>query len=662
MKYFPQILLRNLVFVSILHRPKNGPSNANNYCLSNISGSVDGLFIVASVHKSDGYFVKYTNIVKDRAYVTIKPKSSIIKNEDMKEIFTRLHLKKDTVAFMENNIKQVMDYTWETINPALENMSVLFDLARLVDAEECREIHIDKDGLLSFGKECFAVWNADHRCADCTSFKACHMHHKSSRSEYFNGQKYDIQSVPIRLTLSDGTIYSCNMELINFQKADVKNLSAGELPKDELETRDYLTTHDTLTGLLNWDGFCRHTRQLIMSDPDKPRLIISANIRNFKLINSLFGRDKGDEILIEFSRLLLTLCEKDGVCGRSANDIFAICIPRDIYREDHLLDSTVQLKELLDSSSYRLFIHFGVFAITNPNQPISIMFDRSYMALQSIRNKHDRTIAWFDDSMLHAALHEQGIISNFEHNLENGQFVIYLQPQVNPSGYIEGAECLVRWILPDGKMVPPFQFIGILEQSDLIATLDRHVWELAVKQLDWWKDTEFKDVYLSVNVSPRDFYYMDVADTITYLCQKYDVPPKMLHVEITETAIADEMQNNKATISMLQQNGFKVEIDDFGKGSSSLSLLKDIKADVLKIDMGFLRESENNARGAIIIRAVIDLAGKLGMEVITEGVETETQLKNLTEYGCDMFQGYYFSKPIPVADFENLVKKNRQEA
>ncbi|MBQ7563300.1 MAG: EAL domain-containing protein [Lachnospiraceae bacterium] len=153
------------------------------------------------------------------------------------------------------------------------------------------------------------------------------------------------------------------------------------------------------------------------------------------------------------------------------------------------------------------------------------------------------------------------------------------------------------------------------------------------------------------------YYYIDVADTMTGLCKKYDVPPKMLHIEITETAVADETLNNKHQIELLQERGFTVEIDDFGKGSSSLSLLKDIKADVLKIDMGFLNQSEESARGNVILESVIDMAKRLGMEVISEGVETEKQLANLTELGCDMFQGYFFSRPIPVAAFEELVRE-----
>lgn len=562
---------------------------------------------------------------------------------------------------MDSGLKQVLDYDWKNINQSLDSMRVMFDLVRLVDAEECREINIDDKGELRFGKECYAVWNADHRCANCTSFQACHSGQRKNRVEYFNGKQYQIQSVPVRVTLSDDTVYSCNMELINFSNLLVDDASDpdGEkdrTAKDERETGGYLTSHDKLTGILNWDGFCKRARQLISDNPDEKRVIVSANIKDFKLVNSLFGRNKGDEVLIEIANIMCEYCTEKSAYARTGGNTFALCAPKVDNIEELIAQGMSRIKALIDSPSYRLNIYAGIYEMDNANLPISIMYDRSYMALQSIRNNREKILAWFDESMLKTALHEQKVISDFENNLRSGQFVIYLQPQVNNAGKVEGAECLVRWILPNGNMVPPFEFIGILEQSDLIASLDRYVWELAARQLDSWKNTEFSNVYLSVNVSPQDFYYMDVADIFTELCKKYDISAKMLHVEITETAVADETQNNKATIEMLQKNGFIVEIDDFGKGSSSLSLLKDIKADVLKIDMGFLRQSENTQRGTVILESVVDMAKRLNMEVISEGIETEGQFKNLMELGCDMYQGYYFSKPIPVAAFEDMVK------
>ena len=556
---------------------------------------------------------------------------------------------------METLNKQDIKYKWDEVHAALDGMRGMFDIVRLVDAEECREISVTDDGKLEFGSECYYVWNADHRCANCTSLQACRSHSRKIRTELFDGKDYHIQSMPVIIELSDGVLYSCTLELINFVYPESDATNDNGVEKNVKESASYFAAHDSLTELYNWDGFCKATRKMIMSNEDEEYLIVAADIRNFKLVNSLFGHSKGDEVLIEVAGILRGVCEGCGTCSRNNNDIFAICFPRDHYDEEHLKEDVGKICNIIDSPSYRVNIHFGIYEIKDRNLPISIMFDRAYMALQTIRDSRERVVAWFDDNMLKAALHEQEVISDFEKNLSSGQFVIFLQPQVSVSGKIIGAECLVRWILPDGKMVPPFEFIGILERSNLISSLDKYVWELAVKQLDAWKDTVYKDLYLSVNVSPQDFYYVDVADTINELCAKYKVPAQKLHVEITETAVADEMQNNLATIDMLREYGFTVEIDDFGKGSSSLSMLKEINANVLKIDMGFLRNSENSPKGMVILESVITMAKKLGMEVITEGVETELQVENLTKLGCDLFQGYYFSKPIPIIDFEKLV-------
>ena len=158
--------------------------------------------------------------------------------------------------------------------------------------------------------------------------------------------------------------------------------------------------------------------------------------------------------------------------------------------------------------------------------------------------------------------------------------------------------------------------------------------------------------YISVNISTKDFYLIDVYEVISSIVKKYDIEPKMLKLEITETALMSDLKKNMEVIKNLRDYGFKIEIDDFGSGYSSLNMLKDISADVLKIDMAFLRATENEVKGQDILETIISLGGKLGMEVITEGVETDKQLLMLTEMGCHIFQGYYFSKPIPVEEFE----------
>ncbi len=546
---------------------------------------------------------------------------------------------------------QVIKYTWKDVNSSMDSMRVMFDLVRLVDAEECREVFVTDSGELTFGRECYAVWNSDHRCVNCTSYKACHTHQKKSRVEYFDGKSYQIQSVPIELTLKDNTDYSCNMELITFTEL-VPGIQTQQ-EKDELETSGYISTHDNLTGVLNWDGFCKRARSLL-SEYHDDYVIVSVDIDNFRFVNSLFGNSTGNEVLIGISGILNDMCDEKSTFGRCGGVNFAICKYLDCDMEKWIDEITNKISSLIDVPTFQLSTHFGLFKVENRNLPISIMYDRSYMALEDVRLNNSKVFGWFNDSLMQKALHEQRVISDFKANLTSGQFVIYLQPQVDKEGKIEGAECLVRWILPDGKVLPPFEFIEILEQSNLIGSLDHYVWELAAKQLSAWKGTVYEDLYLSVNVSPKDFYHFDIASVFPELCKKYDINPGKLHVEITETAIADEMQNNMVTLEKLQEAGFIVEIDDFGKGSSSLGLLKDLKADVLKIDMRFIQKSENDKRSNVILESVIDMAKRLNMEVISEGVETQDQLNNLTNLGCEIFQGFYFSKPIPVAAFEKL--------
>ena len=198
----------------------------------------------------------------------------------------------------------------------------------------------------------------------------------------------------------------------------------------------------------------------------------------------------------------------------------------------------------------------------------------------------------------------------------------------------------------------PGDFIETLERVGLIQELDLYMWECAVRQLSAWKNTKNRNTAISVNMSAKDFYSLDVYQILTDLIEQYDVDSRLLRLEITETALLVEPDQINDVISRLRRRGFLVEIDDFGKGYSSLSLLKTIQADVLKIDMEFLREIERSERNSVILQSVINLAESLGMDVITEGVETKQQLQTLTAMGCSHFQGYYFSRPIPVKEFE----------
>jgi EAL domain-containing protein (putative c-di-GMP-specific phosphodiesterase class I) len=222
---------------------------------------------------------------------------------------------------------------------------------------------------------------------------------------------------------------------------------------------------------------------------------------------------------------------------------------------------------------------------------------------------------------------------------------------------VYGAEALARWLHPENGVIEPEVFIKVLEKADLIYKLDKYVWELAARQLAAWKDTEWSKMSLSVNVSPKDLYYLDIQKEFTSLIEKYKIDPMHLNIELTETAVTSDVNKCAKLIADLRQSGFIVEIDDFGSGYSSLNMLKDINADVLKIDMGFLRKTDNHERAMVILRYTIDMAYELGMGVITEGVETKEQFEKLIDMGCEMFQGFYFDEPMPVEMFEKKYKR-----
>lgn len=201
------------------------------------------------------------------------------------------------------------------------------------------------------------------------------------------------------------------------------------------------------------------------------------------------------------------------------------------------------------------------------------------------------------------------------------------------------------------RFISPIDFIPVYEKSGLISRLDRYIWEQAAAKLGEWKKAGI-NMSISVNISPKDFYYIDIFNTFAGLIKKYDIEPSNLKIEITETTIMSDVPNLMGELEELRKAGFTLEMDDFGSGYSSLNTLKDINVDVLKVDMGFIKETKNVKKSRIILASVIKMAKELNLLIITEGVETEEQVDNLTKLGCDVFQGYYFSKAIDVNEFE----------
>ena len=545
------------------------------------------------------------------------------------------------------------EYTVEELKTFLEEMSEKYALARVVDPIECRIIELKDDGRINMNESCYGIWNSEQKCINCSSALACRTGCHQEKAEHFKDNYYFVQSNPVKLKLSDGSIYNAVVELVNVEKES--DVAANNREAENVGTRaaHYLAHHDSLTNVLNSDAFYELARGMIKNSPGNSWVMITSNIMNFRLVNTLFGDQKGNEVLARTASLMREVSEASrGLCGRLGSDQFAVLIPGSTYKEERLTSIARTLAETYNCGMYKFHIHFGVYEIGDPSIPVSVMCGRANSALRMIREDLTRTVAYFDETILQKIVMEQTVLGSFEEALSGGQFRMYLQPLVRKDGSVIGAEALARWFRPDGSMIMPGDFIETLETAGLIHKLDRHMWELAVKQLSLWKGTEKKDLTISVNVSAKDFYSIDVARVMTELVDKYGVESHMLRLEITETAFLGKPDKYENIVSELRQKGFIVEIDDFGKDNSTLSFLKDIKADVLKIDMSFLQEIRDNERNQIILKSVISMADSLGMDVITEGVETEEQLRVLTEMGCNHFQGYFFCRPVPVDEFE----------
>ena len=456
----------------------------------------------------------------------------------------------------------------------------------------------------------------------------------------------------------DGKIRNCSIEYKQMFDNSFRYIGCFFLINDhtdddeKLEAEKYRATHDTLTGIYNREYFYEETRKLIDKNPDTDYCIVCTDVKNFKMVNDIFGVSGGDNLLKVIANITANLAGGKCVYGRLTSDRFAICFPKERFDEDTVLYEYSKVSRAMGNSFFKIYIHIGVYEIEQRDVSISVMCDRANLAIKTIKDSYQNTVAYYDEKLRSSVVQEQKVIGEFENAMAMGQFLIYIQPQVNVDGSINGGEALVRWNHPQDGIVSPGRFINILENTGLISKLDAYMWELSCSQLKKWNDSGIENVYISVNISPKDFYLMDVYEVITGLVKKYNINPKSLHLEITETAVMNNPQPQLKLIKELRQFGFIIEIDDFGSGYSSLNTLKDITADVLKIDMGFLRKTENIEKSKIILEMVVSLAKALKMEVITEGVETKEQAVFLAQAGCDVFQGYHFSKPVSVSEFE----------
>lgn len=414
---------------------------------------------------------------------------------------------------------------------------------------------------------------------------------------------------------------------------------------------EYRLNYDSLTKAYNRYGFYKNAQKLIKEHTDTEYCLILSDIKSFKLINEIYGENIADKILIDEVNIIRQKMKGNSVLGRLNGDIIAMVIPKEYLSEKEFSDMIKLLSDRYSNKNFRLHIYLGVYYIKDVNETIRQMVDKVSLVIMKSKGNMSNYILYYDENSYRNDIFKQQLIGEFETALNENQFCMYLQPQTDKDGNMLGAEALIRWNHPNMGLIMPGAFIECFEDAGLIYRLDNYIWEEAAKQLKIWKDSGY-NYYISVNISAKDFYHIDVYQTFKNLVSKYGIDTDKLHIEITETALSEDKQAAHKTIERLHDEGFIIEIDDFGSGYSSFNFLKDVCADVIKIDRVFLKKSSHEERGEQILRSIISLSHDIGMDVITEGVENVDQLSMLAKMNCDWFQGYYFSKPIAVGNFE----------
>ena len=420
------------------------------------------------------------------------------------------------------------------------------------------------------------------------------------------------------------------------------------------------TERDPLTGLYNREFFFSYAEQYDQHHRDTPMDAIVLDINRFGIINERYGRAYADEVLRRVGEKAREMVHDEGgiVCRREA-DIFLVYCP---HREDYkaILDNASMGLAGEQNANNRVRLRMGVYSNVDKSLELERRFDRAKIASDSVRNSFTRNIGVFDDTLHKAEMYSEQLIEDFPKAVEEGQFKVFFQPKYNITGdkpYLAGTEALVRWQHPELGMISPGVFIPLFEENGLIQDLDHFVWRQAARQIRIWKDEIGYTVPVSVNVSRVDMYDANIVYSLLDILEESKLEAGDLHLEVTESAYAEDAEQIIETVKRLRSMGFLVEMDDFGTGYSSLNMLSSLPIDVLKLDMQFIRTAFGQEKDTHMLEIIIEIARHLSAPVVAEGVETEEQVKALKEIGCDLVQGYFFSPPVPAEKFASFLSE-----
>ena len=479
-----------------------------------------------------------------------------------------------------------------------------------------------------------------------------------------------LRSIPVIVITSDqkAEVECLNLGAVDFipkpypQQAVVtaRMQRTIELMEDRQTIRS--TEKDTLTGLYTREYFYRYAEQFDLRSRKTDTDAIVLDVNHFHTINERFGTPWADQVLRRIGeKIRLFVEEAGGIACRREADTFLVYCPHGISREELLETASVPLDEN-EPEGGRVRLRMGVYEHTDKSLDIQQRFDRAKMAADTVRNNYTRSIGVFDTALHEQERYSEQLIEDFHKAIRDGQFQVYYQPKFdirrenNP--VLASAEALVRWNHPNLGMISPGVFIPLFEENGMIQELDTFVWRETAEQIRRWKEKYSITVPVSVNVSRVDMHDPNLPDTFQSILTETGLEASNLLLEITESAYTQDSGQIISTVNHLRNLGFRVEMDDFGTGYSSLNMISNLPIDALKLDMQFIRNAfKKEDRDTRMLEVIIDIAGYLGVPVIAEGVETEEQLRVLRDLGCQMVQGYYFSRPVPAEEFEAFLEQ-----
>ncbi|MBO5530978.1 MAG: EAL domain-containing protein [Fibrobacter sp.] len=422
------------------------------------------------------------------------------------------------------------------------------------------------------------------------------------------------------------------------------------------------TERDKLSGLYTRDFFFEYLKQIIPLDMGADRDAIVIDIEHFRLINEIYGRSTGDLIISQIGNYLQQmLATLNAIACRAGADVFYMyCIHQEDYQD---LQATLQdmLEQVANVNNIRIRIGVWQYVDRSIVEP-ETWFDRAKTACDRISGNFATSVALYNSGLHNKHLREERLIRDIHEAVAQKHLKVYYQPKYAIQGdkpHLRSAEALIRWIHPELGFINPGDFIPLFESNGLIQMVDYYVWKEAAAQIRRWKEEYGMSVPVSVNVSRIDIYDPQLENKLCNIMETNGLSPNEYMIEITESAYSENAQGLIEVLESMRNKGFHIEMDDFGTGYSSLSMLTALPIDILKIDMSFIRNMEKDEKNKKMVELIIDIAKFLKVPAIAEGVETESQLLTLRKMGCDVIQGYFFSKPVPPEEFAKFIVREK---